>query len=253
MKFLLVCALIAIGGYAIYALIFPTERLRYRLTLDVDVDGVTHTGSGVVEIAYQPLPDMFDSLPGGHFRGEMRGYAVTVDLGERGVLFALDGVPMLASPETNRPLFPEAAYFGSLPFVAYRVVEQGPPSHTMQQVRQLRKKTGAVDVPLDMLPMLLRFRDINDPQSNEEVDPRDLAAAFGPGVRLLDAKLEFTDDPVSSMPRNWPRWLVDEKGEEGFRLRASHNGKLFGLFWWCSSRFFKGTRNGRFGEGDWLS
>jgi hypothetical protein len=53
-KFLVVCAAIAVGLYAAYLVIFPTVYLRYRLTLDVDVDGVARTGSGVVEIAYQP-------------------------------------------------------------------------------------------------------------------------------------------------------------------------------------------------------
>jgi len=37
--------------YVAYLIIFPTVYLRYRLTLDVDVDRVTHTGSGVVEIS----------------------------------------------------------------------------------------------------------------------------------------------------------------------------------------------------------
>ena len=50
-RFLVVCTVIA------YLVILPTAFLRYRLTLDVDVDGVERSGSGVVEIAYQPMPD----------------------------------------------------------------------------------------------------------------------------------------------------------------------------------------------------
>jgi hypothetical protein len=56
-KFLVVCAAIVVGLYVAYLVFFPTVYLRYRLTLDVDVDGVTRTGSGVVETAYPGMPD----------------------------------------------------------------------------------------------------------------------------------------------------------------------------------------------------
>src|ERR1700722_3368819 len=93
-KFLVVCAAIAVGLYLAYPLIFPTAYLRYRLTLDVDVSGVMRTGSGVVEIAYQPVPDWLVNIGGGsHFTSEMRGYAITVDLGERGLLFVVEAYP----------------------------------------------------------------------------------------------------------------------------------------------------------------
>jgi hypothetical protein len=34
------------------------------------------------------------------------------------------------------------------------------------------------------MPLLVRFRDMNDPKTLERVDPNDLAASFGPGVYL---------------------------------------------------------------------
>jgi hypothetical protein len=58
--------------------------------------------------------------------------------------------------------------------------------------------------------MLVRFRNINDRHTFEELDPRDLAAAYGPGVRLARARFEFTTDPVSPMPQAWPKWLTSE-------------------------------------------
>jgi hypothetical protein len=241
-KFLAVCALIVGGVYLAYLLVFPTAYLRYRLTVDVDVDGVTRTGSGVVEISYQPLPDSFvGGFGASNFRGDMRGYAITIDLGERGMLFVVNAWPMLAKPGSGGnggALFPGAANLASLPMVAYGLPQTGLPSHMMGLVRELSQKTGSVDVPPEKLPMLLRFRDTGDRHSNEELDPRDLAAALGPGVRLARARLEFTNDPVSPMPRSWPNWLVDEKGEEGFMLHA-YSGDLYRSFW-CSNLMFKG-------------
>jgi hypothetical protein len=79
-KFLVVCAAIVVGLYVAYLVFFPTVYLRYRLTLGVDVDGVTRTGSGVVEIAYPGMPDWLSEIgQGAHFAGEMHGCAITVD------------------------------------------------------------------------------------------------------------------------------------------------------------------------------
>jgi len=63
--------------------------------------------------------------------------------------------------------------------------------------------------------MWVRFRNINDLGAIEELDPRHLAAAYGPGVRLARARFEITTDPVSPMPRTWPKWLASEE-QRGF-------------------------------------
>ncbi len=208
-KFLVVCAVIVGGLYAAYLVILPTAYLRYRLTVDVDVDGATHTGSGVVEIAYQPLPDWLVNIGGGsHFGGDMRGCAITVDLGERGLLFVVNSRPLLVDPKTDLPAFPKLASLNMLPFIAYGLSQSYDPSSGLAAVRELQTKKGSVDVPPDGLPMVVRFRNINDGNTIEELDPRDLASAYGPGVRLARAKFEFTTDPVSSMPKTWPKWLA---------------------------------------------
>jgi hypothetical protein len=40
------------------------------------------------------------------------------------------------------------------------------------------------------LPLLVRFRDISDPKTVEKVDPANLAASFGAGVKLTRATIE---------------------------------------------------------------
>lgn len=57
------------------------------------------------------------------------------------------------------------------------------------------KPTG--ELPLEDFPVLVRFRDPNDPTSVELVDPSNLAASFGPGVMLRRAFVEITDDPIT--------------------------------------------------------
>ena len=57
------------------------------------------------------------------------------------------------------------------------------------------------------LPLLVRFRDINDPRTVERVDANDLAASFGPGVYLKRATIEITRDPVTTGIEKRLAWL----------------------------------------------
>jgi hypothetical protein len=201
---------------------FPTNYLRYRLTLDVDVNGVMRTGSGVVEIAYQGMPDWLSEIgQGAHFGGVMRGCAITVDLGEHGLLFVVDSRPFLENPTTHLLALPKLASLNMLPFIAYDLSQSYDHSSGLAAVRELQTKEGSVEVPPDKLPMLVRFRNLDDGDTIEELDPRDLTAAYGPGVRLARAQFEFTTDPVTPMPAIWPKWLASEE-QRGFGFSYQH-------------------------------
>jgi hypothetical protein len=57
-------------------------------------------------------------------------------------------------------------------------------------------------------PMFVRFRDLRDSASVEEVKPEELKAAFGEGYALRRVTVERTDDPVSyDISKHLP-WLV---------------------------------------------
>ncbi len=49
----------------------------------------------------------------------------------------------------------------------------------------------------DNYPLLVSFRDINDPQRIFEVDPGDLASVFGVGFQLNRITLEITQSPIT--------------------------------------------------------
>jgi hypothetical protein len=57
------------------------------------------------------------------------------------------------------------------------------------------------------LPLLVRFRDINDAKTVERVKPGDLGASFGPGVYLKRATVEITKDPVTTGIEKRLPWL----------------------------------------------
>jgi hypothetical protein len=189
----------------------------------------------VVEIAYQPLPDWLVNISqGAHFGGEMRGYAITVDLGERGLLFVVNAYPFLVDPKTDLIALPRAASLNMLPFAAYGLSQSYDPSSGLAAVHELQTKKGSVDVPPNRLPMAVRFRNINDRHTFEELDPRDLTAAYGPGVRLARARFEFTTDPVSPMPANWPKWLV--AADDGTYSTTGSHLDAFPVIPWFKAR-----------------
>ena len=88
-----------------------------------------------------------------------------------------------------------------------------------EALEKLRAKTALL-VPQEM-PFLVRFRDLKNPMSVEEVQPGNLAATFGGGARLLRATIEMTDAPVTTGIETRLPWLEGLKG--GF-LNGSQYG-----------------------------
>lgn len=182
-----VAVLIAIIVFV--AVAFPSVTVRYRLTLEANVDGEPRTGSGVIEVTYGKNSKLSQSEISINVRGE----AVALDLGSRGTLFALlrEGADRRSGPEWI--VFRAAGFsYGNLP----RPVEDG--------FRRLRRLSGTFDLPLTSLPLLVRFRDLNDQLSVEKVDPLDLAASFGSGAKLTRATLQIV--PPGIWP--WNSWGI---------------------------------------------
>ena len=187
MKWLgIVAALVALAIVA-YGVAYPSLTLRYRLTLEAEVDGKPKTGSGVIEVIYSKQPEF---ASGRDRVSSRRGEAVVLDLGERGTLFAL-----LKAGSDNRSI-PE-----SIVLRAFNFPGGAFPGPTVEAgFNQIRKLSGKRELPLTSLPLLVRFRDLNDPMTAEKVDPIDIASSFGAGTRLVRATLEIV--PTGLWPLN---------------------------------------------------
>jgi hypothetical protein len=74
----------------------------------------------------------------------------------------------------------------------------GHPSYG-KAMSKLRAQPIYVPVPLpaDGMPLLVTFDDITKPETVRRVEPEDLAAMFGEGVRLKAVTLEITEEPVT--------------------------------------------------------
>jgi hypothetical protein len=81
-----------------------------------------------------------------------------------------------------------------------------------RHLRGLPERKGIARVPMDELPIFVRFKDTQDPQSVEEVDPMNLEATYGAGVKLDALTMQITNAPPTDGIRKVLPWL-DELDE----------------------------------------
>lgn len=187
----------AVAGLSACGLVKSYKPFRYRLTVEVDTPQGLRTGSSVIEVE---AGEVGTTLGGAGV--QVRGEAVAVDLPGGQTLFAL----LRGDHEPYN-------FAGS---VMFRVTQMPPrePSDSKKRfgrrvkaVRANRKLNiiprmrpgyfADVDPPFSAYPMLVRFRDIADPTTVEWVDPDNLAAGFGDGVKLRQITVQLTEDDVT--------------------------------------------------------
>ena len=200
----LTACILAMFALAGCDLVDKTPPYRYRMTVEVETPAGLKTGSTVIGVETDvagkyaiPTPRRVDS--------RMRGQAAAVDLGDGQVLFAL-----LQSEES----FDWAA----------TIMFQLAPNYSGENAFEasyeaMLKRRSAIRVPRrwgsgllrgdSAYPMLMTFEDLQDPESAVKVDPDDLAARFGEGVRLKQITVQMTNDPVSTGIERWLPWLDD--------------------------------------------
>jgi hypothetical protein len=178
--------------FVVWMTLFPDNHSwRQKLTLVVETPDREVSGSSVVEVRasfYQ----------GGQvMSGTEVHYEIT---GEATVVEVLPGRFLIALMGDSEELFARAAKnrFEGMTRGAW--------------LRAIPGQTEAVTLTDDLIPMLVTFDDITKPETVRRVNPEDLEAAFGEGVRLKAVTLEITEEAVT----------------EG-QLR-----RVFDYFWWDS-------------------
>lgn len=187
-KRLIVGVVLIAAAVVIFQLAYPSVTIRYRLTLEANVDGKSASGSSVNEVTYRAIPRFFGSTA--VVTSEVQGEAVALDLGQRGTLFAL-----LKAGEDSRSS-PDYIVLRAFNFPGGAL-----PDPVGKGIAAVRKLSGKTELPPKSLPLLVRFRDIGDPKTVEKIDPLNLEATFGAGVKLTRATLEIV--PTGFWPLNW--------------------------------------------------
>jgi hypothetical protein len=182
-------ALFAMAPAALLSGCGGANSIRYRLTLEVETPEGTKTGSGVIEHIARYNDGFFRGLGAGAGLAEgTRGEAVIVDLGARGLLLCL-----LTRDEARYGSADELLLPKIFPFDKWG----GSQEDYSTYLGRLESRKPVADAPLERLPMLARLRNPQDPATAERVDPTNLAATFGAGVRLIRVKAQITDAPLA--------------------------------------------------------
>lgn len=174
-------------------------ELHYRLKVEVETPQGLRSGSSVIKVMGARNPNWVNPEGRGS-RGQYRGEAVAVDLPYGRTLFALLQAEGGSADAAEWPIMayadilnPKADFVDNLKQLS---------QISRAQVMKVLPKTVHI-IPnggseVSALPMLVTFKDISDPKSVQRVDPDDLSASFGAGVKLKAITVEITDDTVTS-------------------------------------------------------
>jgi len=179
------------------------------MVIAVETPQGLRTGSGVIEVG---AANRINILPEGGVRSVyVRGQAVMVEMPSGGPIFALlkyedEGLPPL--------------------WMALRVLaSEFRKRDTVKLAGQVKIGQKAI-IDREDYPILIRFKDIQNPTTIERIDPDNLAGSFGDGVVLRNISIEVTNDPVTTGIEEYLEWLSKLKGSIVRRPRDVNIGDM---------------------------
>ncbi len=187
-----IAALAIVGVFAVYKLSYPTYTYRYRMTVNVEVDGQLRSGSSVIEVNVSKqvrfLPDV---NPLGYAE---RGEAIFVDLGKGRNIVAL-----LAS----------GAFAEGIDHHAFIVTKHFKMNlFDDRQLASLPGLRGRWELARDDLPTLVTFANPSDPTTLRLIAPDQLEQTFGEGVHWRGIVVEMTTDAVTTAIQAKLPWVT---------------------------------------------
>lgn len=169
-----------VGGFVAWWIAAnPVYTYRFRLAIEVEVDGETRSGASV--LAVRTVDQRLGLTEAKGARSQVTGEAVFLDLGNgRNVIATLGFGPHANDHKIER-----------LVLLAFL------PSHPQLTIEDIPKLTGSAPLTGDLIPTLVSFADLNDPSTARVVRPDQFETVFGPGVRFRRSFIEMTRDPVT--------------------------------------------------------
>jgi hypothetical protein len=173
------------------------RRFRERLTLYVETPEGLVSGSSVIEHETRFQDGWLGGMAGHALVDGTRGEATVVDLGPRGLLFALLS-PDKTRKQSGAPGGYEYEVFKDLHAKAENESGGDFNKRIALFIDSLNRLKPSGDVPIESLSLLVRFHDARDPRTVERVDPDNLAASFGVGVRVVRVTIEIVNEPLTT-------------------------------------------------------
>ena len=189
-----------------------------RLTLVIETPRGEVRGSAVTRVTKTETSGSLVLPEARGVRSKVEGEAVVVEVAPGKFLFAL----LSGSGEEKR----DATHWVR---PAYQLSEADSYGGEMMKLLSQPHDTP-VPLPPEGWPMLVTFDDISKPETVRRVDPENLAAVLGEGVRLKAVTLEITDEAVTE-GRVVPvlLWLnsIGSNRLDGKRIGTIHTDKRF--------------------------
>lgn len=193
---------------------YPSAKIRYKMTVEVETPEGIKTGSAVREISMVSRPEMLAEGNDTHVRLE-EGEAIVVDLGQRGILFATLGGSMDDGIAAMFNAFPSHCPEGNVSRCGIR------------HYSSLKNDAEAL-LPVKSYPTLITFKNLQDPLS--VITARDVSSclpdqsscenlivslenAFGKGVLLKRITIKLTHEGPTEEIKKWLPWLEVLKGK----------------------------------------
>lgn len=162
----------------------PTHSYRFKLTVEVTTPAGLRSGMSVYEVSAKSLnailPDQADRT------WSTKGEAVVVDLPGGQTLFAL---------------LKTGAIHGDMASLSMEALDPAFNNDVVESARRISQGQGISSpaiVERTNYPVLVRFKNISDPKSIQNVNSDDLAAIFGTGFAVKRIFVEVSDAPVTA-------------------------------------------------------
>jgi hypothetical protein len=185
-KVVVIAALIAVAFLAFRGCFGGwTTSWNQRLTLIVETPQGEVRGSAVTRVTKTETSGSLVLPEARGVRSKIMGEAVVVEIAPGRFLFAL----LSGSGEEKR----DATHW------VYPAYQLGEASSFAGEMMKLQSQPDDTPVPLppEGWPILVTFDDITKPETVRRVNPADLTAVFGEGVRLMAVTLEITREAVT--------------------------------------------------------
>lgn len=192
-------------GYLLILYNFPETVIGYRLTATFKLNDQVSTGTGVLQVRYQPQP-CFDVCG---INAVLSGDAIPIDFGkEAGTLWILLRSSSTTSPKqtvhNNSPAWLVPDLFGR------SEADEGRPAYA----RRIRTFKGTKQLTFDQLPQLLMLPNDNIPA----VPWRDMPGPLRAGdlkPEFINAQIETTEDPITRGITSRLPWLIIDHNNKG--------------------------------------
>jgi hypothetical protein len=222
-------------------------KWRYKMTVEVETPEGVKTGSAVREVSVQQKPNLVREMAGVDVK--VKGEAVVVDLGKRGILFAVMRNDI--GPDYNYQVV-----FNAFPIPGEQYGAGGFTASGLMYYSQL--KDAKAVLPPELYPTMVNFADIHDPKSVEpvwegeyykervglgskrafRVKQDNFEKIFGTGVKLKEVTVEMTKEPVNKgiiriltwLPQYYDKMLDGDRGENTMSENRFANKLSSGAF-----------------------